>query len=74
MDYLNEACFSKRRLNSSPFMPGTKLDITFLRINHSVENTGVAFVKGANDRNESFENIKQTLIYDEQVRTNKAKD
>ena len=36
--------------------------------NQSVKNAGVAFVKGANERNEFFENI------DEQVRTNTAKD
>ena len=42
--------------------------------NKSVGNDGVAFVKGANERNESFSKIKQTVIYDEQFRTNKAKD
>ena len=35
--------------------------------NQSVENAGVAFVKGANERNEFFEKKKnQTEIYDEQ--------
>ena len=40
----------------------------------SVENPGVAFVKGANERNEFFKKKKnkQTVMYDEQVRTNKA--
>ena len=42
--------------------------------NQSVENVGVAFVKGANERNKFFEKNKQTVMYDEQVRTNKAKD
>ena len=32
------------------------------------------FVKGANERNEFFEKNKQTVMYDEQVRTNKAND
>ena len=32
--------------------------------NQSVENTGVAFVKEANERNESFEKIYQ--LYEEQ--------
>ena len=40
----------------------------------SVENAGVAFVKGANERNEFPEKNKQTLIHYEQVQTNKAKD
>ena len=44
------------------------------RINQSVENAGVACVKGANERNELFEKHKQRVMYDEQVRTNKAKD
>ena len=49
------------------------------RFNQSVENAGVAFVKGASERNEFFENNnnnnnKQTVMYDEQVRTNKARD
>ena len=45
---------------------------TFL--NQSVENTGVAFVKGANERNEFFEKINKKAMYDEEVRTNKARD
>ena len=40
----------------------------------SVENAGVAFVKGPNERNEFLEKNNQTVIYDEQARTNKAKD
>ena len=44
------------------------------RQNQSVEKTVVAFVKGTNERNEFFEKNKQTLMYDEQVRANKAKD
>ena len=42
--------------------------------NQSVENAGVAFVKGANERNDLFEKNKQTVMYDEQVRMNKAKE
>ena len=42
--------------------------------NQSVENADVAFVKGANERNEFFEKDKQTVMYDERGRTNKAKD
>ena len=44
--------------------------------NQSVENAGVAFAKGADERNELFgkKTNKQTVIYDEQVRSNKAKD
>ena len=41
--------------------------------NQSVENAGVAFVKGTNERNEFFEKNKQTVMYDEQVRTNKVR-
>ena len=39
----------------------------------SVENAGVAFVKGATERNEFFE-TKQTVMYDEQAWTNNEKD
>ena len=42
--------------------------------NQSVENNGVAFVKGAIERNEFFVKINKTVMYDEQVRTNMAKD
>ena len=42
--------------------------------NQSVENAGVAFVKGANEQMNSLEKIKKTVLYDERVRTNKAKD
>ena len=43
--------------------------------NQSVKkNAGVAFVKGADERNEFFEKNKQTVMYDERVWTNKAKD
>ena len=40
----------------------------------SIENAGVTVVKGANERNEFFEKNKQSVMYDEQVRANKAKD
>ena len=43
-------------------------------INQGVGNDGVAFIKAADERNEFFEKKKQTVIYDKQVRTNKAKD
>ena len=43
-------------------------------MNQSVKNAGVAFVKGAYERNDYFEKNKQTAIYDEQVWTNKVKD
>ena len=36
--------------------------------NQSVENAGVAFVKGANERNKFFKKYKQSVMYDEQVR------
>ena len=42
--------------------------------NQSVENAGVAFIKGANERNQLFEINKQTVMHDEQVRRNKAKN
>ena len=42
--------------------------------NQSVENDGLVFVKGAIKRNGFFEKIKKTVIYYEQVRTNKAID
>ena len=38
--------------------------------NQSTENAGVAFVKGAHERNEFFEKINK---HDEQVQTNNAK-
>ena len=44
--------------------------------NQSIENAGGAFVKGANERNEFFEKKKvhkRTVMYDEQIRTNKVK-
>ena len=41
--------------------------------NQSTENAGVAFVKGAHERNKFFEKIK-SIKYDEQVQANKAKD
>ena len=40
----------------------------------SVENAGVAFVKGADERNKFFEKKKKSVMYDEQVRANKEKD
>ena len=42
--------------------------------NQSVENASVGFVKGAHERNKFFKKNKQTVMYDKQVRTNKAKD
>ena len=36
-------------------------------LNQSVEDAGVAFVKGANERKEFFEKNKQTVIYDKQA-------
>ena len=43
--------------------------------NQSVENAGVAFGKGANERNKFFEKKnKQSVMHDEQMRANKAKD
>ena len=41
-------------------------------LNQSVENAGVAFVKGAYERNKFCE--KKSVMYDEQVLANKAKD
>ena len=41
--------------------------------NQSAENADVAFVKGANERNEFFEKINRQL-YKKQVRMNKTKD
>ena len=44
-------------------------------LNESVENAGVAFVKGANEINQVFFfKNKETVMYDEQVWMNKAKD
>ena len=49
-----------------------------IEVNQSVENAGVAFLNGANERKKkemsSLKKNKQTVIYEEQVRTNKAKD
>ena len=43
--------------------------------NPGVENAGVAFVKGANERNEFFEKINIIIVIDdEQVRKNKTND
>ena len=35
---------------------------------------GVALVKGADEKNKFFEKEEQSVMYDEQVRANKAKD
>ena len=69
---LKPACFSYTgRIQKLPAYPPKLL----LNSNQSVENAVVAFVKGANERNEFFfKKNKQTVMYDEQVRTNKAKD
>ena len=40
--------------------------------NQSVENAGVAFVRGADER--IFFLYKQLVMYDEQVRANQGKD
>ena len=40
----------------------------------SLQNAGVAFVKGADERNKFLEKNKQSVMYVEQVRANKAKD
>ena len=40
----------------------------------SVENAGVAFVKGADERNKFFEKIKKLVSMPKQVWVNKAKD
>ena len=48
--------------NSSEFGTNaqcTQANDTNAKTNHSVENADVAFVKGANERNESFENTKK---------------
>ena len=42
--------------------------------NQSIESAGVAFVKGADERNKFFEKNKQSVMYDEHVHVNKAKD
>ena len=42
--------------------------------NQSVENAHVAYVKEVNERHEFFEENKQIVMYNEQVRTNKVKD
>ena len=52
---------------------GLSSEQTTLNTNQSIENAGVAFVKGAFEGNEFFEK-KKTVMYDEQVWTNKAKD
>ena len=44
------------------------------KLNQSVENTGVAFVKGANGWKLFLWKNKQTVIYDEQVVTNNLSD
>ena len=43
-------------------------------LNKSVENADVAFVKEADERTKLLEKNKQSVVYDEQVRANKAKD
>ena len=46
----------------------------FNKKKQSVENAGVAFVKGATEINSVFEKNKQTVTYEGQIRTNKVKD
>ena len=43
-------------------------------LNQSVQYAGVAFVKGADERNKFFEKNKQSVMYDKQVRASNAKD
>ena len=52
----------------------TGRNLTPILNNQRVENAGVAFVKGADERNKFFEKTKQSVMYDEQGRANKAKD
>ena len=42
--------------------------------NQNVESAGVACIKGADERNKFFKKNKQTVMYNEQVWTNKAND
>ena len=49
-------------------------DVLLSKEYQSNENPGVAFVKGANERSKFFEKNKQSVMYDEQVLANKAKD
>ena len=42
--------------------------------NQSVKNAECGICKDVNERNELFEKNKQTVMFDEQYRTNKAKD
>ena len=44
------------------------------QLNQDVENAGVAFVKGSDERNKFFGKKKKSVMYDEHVRANKAKD
>ena len=55
-------------------MPQSKLSPNYGSINQNVENAGVVFVKAADDRYKFFEKISKSVMYDEQVRANKAKD
>ena len=70
--------YCKTKCYTSPYSidPSFLLELADKTINQTVENTVVAFVKGANERNEFLEKINKTvpLIYDKQVRTNKSND
>ena len=58
---------------SPPYQQNSKketLNLATTEIDQSVEN--IHFLKGADERNEFFK--KQTVMYDEQVRANKAND
>ena len=55
-------------IHISPFV--IKKTFLFKNNNQSIENACVAFVNGANERNEFFRKHKQTEIYDEQVQEN----
>ena len=56
-------------------MEGDGRNFLTYRLKIKVENTGVTFVKGANERNKFFEKKnKQSVMYGEQVGANTAKD
>ena len=64
---LNDKIYS--HLNSKHLKTQNEIELK----NQSVEHAGVAFVKGADERNNSFEKINLSVMYDEQVQANKAK-
>ena len=48
------------RISSTMWRQIYETNVAYL--NHSIENADVAFVKGANERNEFFEKNEQTVI------------